>query len=184
MTESDLLLKYRQTHHQKFISEIFSNYSHLIFLVCLKYLGNREEAKDAVMDIYETTVEKLKTHEVHNFKSWIYSLSKNHCLMKLRQSKKIFSLDDENSFTFVESEDFLHQLDKEQIEKRNEIIENAIASLNSEQQKCIRLFYFEKKSYKEIALAIKEDVSKVKSYLQNGKRNLKLILEEILDNDE
>jgi RNA polymerase sigma-70 factor (ECF subfamily) len=152
---------------------------HLVYGVCLKYLENRDDAKDAVTSIFEKLIIDLPKHDVDNFKSWLYVLTKNFCLMKIRSGKsatrKMEAWQAEQE-VFVESVDELHPIDEDENEM-NHALQECIKKLKGEQQQCIILFYYENKSYKEITEKTKIDEKKVKSYIQNGKRNLKICIE-------
>lgn len=173
-SDDELLKLYALEHNQQYISTLFNRYSHLIFLISQKYLEDSDSAKDMTMDIYEKLIVKLKTQKVTNFKSWVYSVTKNECLMLLRKknvvNKKVQIFD----VNFVESDGFLNQED-EQIFTSN-LINEKIEELDVEQKECIKRFYFDRHSYKEIAKLTMFSEKKVKSYLQNGKRNLKIAL--------
>ncbi len=158
---------------------LYSRYMHLIYGVCLKYLKNREDAKDAVMQIFDKLIVELRQHEIKQFKPWLYVITKNYCLMQLRSQKtterRINNYKIEH-ITSVESTIELHPIDKEDAE--NDLhLKECIENLSDEQKKCIRQFYFENKCYREIAESLKIDEKNVKSHLQNGKRNLKICLE-------
>lgn len=142
----------------------------------MKYLKNDELAKDAVMDIFEQLPTLLQRHTITNFKSWLHSVAKNHCLMYLRKKKGIIEFNnlEKIEYQLMENEDELHL----SIEKENELqlLENGVNNLTVEQKKCIELFYLNEKSYSEVVEITGYELKKVKSYLQNGKRNLKLYL--------
>ncbi len=159
----------------KSLGVLYERYAHLVIGVCLKYLGDRELAKDACIDVFEQLMVKLKKHEVTNFKSWLYSLSKNHCLMKLRKAKT-GPLEINGMEKIHEADDFSLQLKKAK-EAQFERLEEAIAELNDGQQQCVREFYLKAKPYKVIATELNMDIKSVKSNIQNAKRNLKNILE-------
>ncbi len=141
----------------------------------MKYFKNAETAKDAAMNIYQELLTKLQSHEVENFKSWLYVLVKNHCLMQLRKEKKNITV--EFTAAVMQSEDFTH-LDSV-LEKENELkkLEYCVEHLPVEQKQSIRLFYLENKCYNEIAEQTGFDWSKVRSLIQNGRRNLKICME-------
>ena len=157
---------------------LYSRYMHLVYGVSLKYLGNREDAKDVVMQIFEKLIIDLPGQEVRNFKSWLYVLTKNHCLMQIRSNKSAggkmegYKIEQE----FMESEQEMHPIDKED-HSVEEALKQCIEQLKIEQKQCIELFYYQKLCYQEIAEKLKMSEKKVKSYLQNGKRNLKICLE-------
>ena len=177
--DSELLRQYSLKLNQLFLAELFNRYSHLIFLVCKKYLGDRDSAYDMTMLIYEKLIEVLKHQKVDNFKSWIYSVAKNESLMLLRKNdalnKKVRIFDIE----FVESDEFIHQEDEKYF--ADDVLHQKVEELNKEQKECIKLFYFKKLSYKEIAQFFSIPEKKVKSYLQNGKRNLKNALLKVVE---
>lgn len=178
ISDEDLLGKFYTTGNLDVLGELYARYMHLVYGVSLKYFGDRADAQDAVMFIFEKLIVDLPRHEVQNFKSWLYVLTKNHCLMEIRSRKsadrRLEGLKTEQEF--MESEDELHPLDREGnfLEKA---LKECIEKLKSEQKQCIELFYYQKLCYQEIAEKLGMSEKKVKSYLQNGKRNLKICLE-------
>ena len=148
---------------------------HLVFGLCLKYLKNEEKSKDAVMQIFEQLITKLKIHEVSNFKSWLYTLARNYCLMEIRSSGKheFVSMED----NFMEKDAFVHLDIDNMREHKLSIMEQCMEKLPPEQKETINLFYLEQKCYKDVAELTGYDLNKVKSYIQNGKRNLKICIE-------
>ncbi|MEM7297262.1 MAG: sigma-70 family RNA polymerase sigma factor [Bacteroidota bacterium] len=172
-TDEKVLDNYRKNHDPNLIGELFNEYIHLVYGLCLKYLKNREQSQDAVMDIYETISEKLQVTEVQHFKSWLYMVSKNHCLMILRKKNP-----EVNSTVFMESPDVSHlKEEKLDLERDLSALEQCIEELKAEQKKCVELFFLQKNSYQQIVEKTSVDLKKVKSHIQNGKRNLKLCLE-------
>lgn len=164
------------------LGSLYTRYMHLVYGVCLKYLKDREESKDAVNQIFEKLIIEIPRQRIGNFKSWLHVVTKNYCLMQLRSEKSISAKTEEwikDSIIFMENNPVLHPVDEDVpdsgIDKR---LENCIDKLKYEQKECIKLFYYESKCYSEIALKMNLEENKVKSYLQNAKRNLKLCLEE------
>lgn len=177
LSDKDIINRYKKMGDPELLAPLFDRYIHLVFGVCLKYLQNREDAKDAAMEIMESLTDKLLQHEISNFPSWLHTVSRNHCLMKIRNRKEdlFVEIDKKKSEQIlVESGEDLHQ----KIEKEAQLdqLDKAIASLNPEQIQCIKLFYLEKKSYDEIADETGYSLNKVKSHIQNGKRNLRKYL--------
>jgi RNA polymerase sigma factor (sigma-70 family) len=170
-----LIAAYKQTQDLKVLAQLYQPYLELLYGVCLKYLTDPETAKDAVMDLFEELAKKLLRHEVTHFKGWLYTLAKNHCLMKLRSSGRVRtqSVDPESMQTAEE----LHLKDKQEQEEQFDRLEICIEKLPDDQRTAIRLFYLENKSYKEIETATGMEWNKVRSYIQNGRRNLKLCLQ-------
>lgn len=152
---------------------------HLVYGVCLKYFKDREESRDAVINIFEKLVTDLPNHEISYFKSWLYVVTKNHCLMVIRSRKTeagraTVMIND--PLWFMENSEEMHPIDKDDgVDDRQ--LNDCIERLKEEQKECIRLFYFDNKCYNEISDILKIDDKRVKSYLQNGKRNLKICLE-------
>ncbi len=153
---------------------------HLVFGVCLKYLKDREDSKDAVMQIYEKLSSDLAKHEVENFKSWLHVLTRNFCLMKLRSEKsrenKLIEMK-KDAEIFMESTYELHHDNGKALDSDIEALKKCVENLNKEQKICVSQFYLEEKCYQEIAENSGYELKKVKSYIQNGKRNLKICLE-------
>ena len=147
----------------------------LVYGVCLNYLKDEEASKDAVMQIFEELILKLKIHEIQNFKSWLHVLTRNHCLMALRKLSKnnTVSLDD----AFVENTNFVHLDIDDTKETKLGVMEKCMETLPEEQRISVDLFYLQEKCYKEVAEITGYEMLKVKSYIQNGKRNLKICIE-------
>jgi len=195
-SDSELVLKFRDTRDNAIVGELFQRYTQLVFGVCMKYLKDEDEAKDGVMQIFEKLLTDLHRHNVDNFKGWLYMVAKNHCLMYFR-SKKIHvelprhltgdfgdnhSDDDVSSFGQddgigipVELTSGLHH-NGEDKEKQLTLMESSIKELKEEQKVCIELFYLQEKSYEEVAKMTGYSMKEVKSFIQNGKRNLKIIM--------
>jgi len=175
-TDSEILQLYKKSSDLSLIGKLFTRYTTLVYGVCLKYLKDRESAKDAVMQVFEKLISLLKDHEVDNFKGWLYVTARNHCLMELRHKKGKFM--EEISPNLVESEFLLHQGVDETIEGDLKKMEDCINKLVDGQQQCVRLFYLEEKCYKDIVAVTGLNINQVKSFIQNGKRNLKICMDE------
>jgi RNA polymerase sigma-70 factor (ECF subfamily) len=175
LTDEELLIKFKKDYDQQMLAQLYLRYTDLVYGVCMKYLKDAEAAKDAVMNIYQELLTKLQMHDVDQFKSWLYVVAKNHCLMQLRKEKKMVTV--EFTPTVMQSEDFTHLDDV--LEKENELkkLEFCIENLPVEQKQTIRLFYLESKCYNEIAEQTGYEWNKVRSLIQNGRRNLKICME-------
>lgn len=176
--DEELLRKFQLSGSLDVLGELYARYMHLVYGVALKYLGDRNDAQDAVMQIFEKLITDLPRHEVQNFKSWLYVLTKNHCLMEIRSRKsagnRLEGLKIEQEF--MESEDEMHPIDRED-RSMEDALKECMEKLKAEQKQCIELFYYQKLCYQEIAEKLHLEEKKVKSHLQNGKRNLKICLE-------
>jgi RNA polymerase sigma-70 factor (ECF subfamily) len=177
-SDEELLRQFVKSGKLDPLGEVYSRYMHLVYGVALKYLNNREDARDAVMQIFEKLISDLPGHEVRNFKSWLYVLSKNHCLMQIRARKSTdgrlegYKIEQQ----FMETDQEMHPIDSEE-QSLEEALKECVEQLKAEQKQCIELFYYQKHCYQEIAEQLGMNEKKVKSYLQNGKRNLKICLE-------
>ncbi len=170
--DEKLLQQYRQNGDLAVLAALYEKYMHLVYGVCLKYLKDEELSKDAVMQIFEELIVKVNRHDVKQFKSWLYVLARNFCLMQLRAGKKMQtdSLDEVMEL----AEDLHHDDDREE---DMVALERCKEKLPAAQKVSIQLFYMEEKCYKEIADDTGYTLNEVKSYIQNGKRNLKICLE-------
>ena len=176
ITDQELLDYFNESHDSKWLGILLERYTLLLLGVCMKYLRNEEEAKDSVQQIFLKAITELKKYKVEYFKSWIYMVAKNHCLMKLRdrQGKLPAELNDKLTATPDSATDTTALW---QNDKTLDIMNESLKELNPEQQQCVTLFYLEKKSYHEISEHTGYSLLQVKSYIQNGKRNLKILIE-------
>jgi RNA polymerase sigma factor (sigma-70 family) len=173
--DAELLILYKKTHDLDVLGQLYQRYMDLVYGVCLKYFKEPERSKDAVMQIFEDLVMKLKKHEIGNFKSWLYQVSKNYCLMELRSPRNFKTVEIPESF--VHSEENVHLngvLEKEENFKK---LASCLATLSEDQRKAVQLFYIEGKCYNEIVELMKQEWNQVRSFIQNGRRNLKICME-------
>jgi RNA polymerase sigma-70 factor, ECF subfamily len=180
--DEELLSDFKSGGDLEVLGELYPRYIHLVYGVCIKYLKDREEAKDGVMQIFEKLIVEIPKHNIENFRSWLHVVTKNYCLMQIRSGKsekEKFSEWINDPAVFMETFTDLHPLDEdEKSGSMDKALEDCIERLKEEQKRCIRQFYFENRCYNEIAENLSLDEKKVKSHLQNGKRSLKICLEE------
>jgi RNA polymerase sigma-70 factor (ECF subfamily) len=170
-----MLERFYATRDSNLLGILLQRYTMLLLGVCMKYLKNEEEAKDSVQQIFLKVITELQKYKVDYFKSWLYMVAKNHCLMKLRNQNGKSSKEITESLLAEEDEEL-----KEKYLEKDEIlssIEIALNELSAEQKTCVTLFYLQHKSYHEISVQTGFSLLQVKSYIQNGKRNLKLLVE-------
>ena len=172
-SDSELVRLYKETGKNDYFGELYNRYIPLIYGLCLKYLQEEEEAQDAVMQLFEDLLPKLSRYEIREFRTWIYSVAKNHCFQLLRKENPEIATDFDRQF--VESYDLLHLLDKE--ETRTAALKHCMEKLPEPQQRCILFFFMEEMSYADIMEQTGYQLKSVKSYIQNGKRNLKSCIE-------
>jgi RNA polymerase sigma factor (sigma-70 family) len=174
-SDQELVIAYRQSADLTILAVLYQRYMDLLYGVCLKYLKEPETAKDAVMAIFEELAQKLRKHEVGNFKGWCYTLAKNYCLMQLRASKRfrILELKDEP----MQTADELHLNIVMEKEEHLDKLSKCLETLSPEQKTTVELFYLQNKCYKEIETITGLEWNKVRSQIQNGRRNLKICMD-------
>jgi RNA polymerase sigma-70 factor, ECF subfamily len=178
LTDGQLLEKYRQDGKTVWLGELYNRYSHLVFGLCLKYLKDDENAKDAVLAIFEKLIIDLKSREVATFQHWLYAVSRNYCLevirVKGRDDKRKVVYHYEYAVNMKEEIDVLSFAEMKELGLTK--LEYAIERLSEDQKKCVQLFYLNEKSYREITETTGYSINEVKTHLQNGRRNLRILL--------
>jgi len=180
LSDRELIDRYKTTEDLKVVGALYHRYTHLVAVLCMKYLKNKTDSEDAAMEIFEVLIRDLMHHEVQNFKAWLFTVVRNHCFKRLRSQQR----EKEKERAYQKSDDsFMESNSFEDLESESDIIQNNIGrlqegidSLKAEQKECIQLFYLKEKSYKEVVGLTGHDLKKVKSYIQNGKRNLAIYL--------
>jgi RNA polymerase sigma factor (sigma-70 family) len=179
LADDELISRFRVSGDTRYIGTLFTRYTHLVYGVCLKYLNDEENARDAVMDIFEDLMLNLHSHKVEVFKNWLYTVSKNHCLMILRKEASADKVKKQwvTSFSeeIMDSGDVLH-LDTYELDNRLSKMMGALRRLSDEQRTCLELLYLHNKSYQEVSDMTGYSMNQVKSHIQNGKRNMKNLL--------
>ena len=180
--DNDLLIKFYADKNNEWLGILLQRYTLLLLGVCMKYLKNEDAAHDATMNIFEKLFTDLQKHQINNFKSWLHTVCKNHCLILLRKPNILVSIDEseeENSHLFMQLANVLnHEDNKHEKEEKLQVLEQSIVELKDKQRECIELFFLKQKSYQEISKQTGYTENEVKSYIQNGKRNLKILLEQ------
>ena len=178
ITDQELLERFYADHDNQWLGILLERYTLLLLGVCMKYLKDEEQARDSVQQIFLKAITELHKYRVDYFKSWIYMVAKNHCLMQLRDKpgKNTVEVKDNIPAEGIDG-------DKESLllnEKTYEYMSEALKELNADQQLCVTLFYMEKKSYQQIAEQTGYNMMQVKSHIQNGKRNMRILIEKKL----
>jgi RNA polymerase sigma factor (sigma-70 family) len=175
ISDQQLLGNFKADKNNHWLGILLQRYTLLLFGVCMKYLKNEEEAKDAVQQIFLKTITELHKYDVEYFKSWLYMVAKNHCLMKLRDKPgRVVDIKEQMIISTDEDSSIHVHIQKD---KQLELMTSSLGELNAEQKQCVTLFYLEKKTYQDIAEQTGYSLMQVKSYIQNGKRNLRILLE-------
>ena len=180
ISDQELLDSFYRDHDNYWLGILFQRYTLLLLGIGMKYLKNEEEAKDSVQQIFLKAITELHKYKVEYFKSWLYMVAKNHCLMRLRDRQHMVTTEIREQMAISPADD---QSLANHIEKNRqlELMNDSLKELSTEQQLCLTLFYLEKKSYQQITAQTDFSLLQVKSYIQNGKRNLKLLLEKKLN---
>jgi len=185
-SDSELISGFKQSHEPEIIGELYRRYHHQVYGICLKYLKDPETSADAVLQLFTDLFENLIKYEIGEFKNWMLTITRNYCLRQIKLENRYMGFSKETMRNlqtgFMENESEIAQL------KRNEVLldrlEESLNQLKPEQQQCMRLFYLEEKSYLQITELTGFHLKKVKSYIQNGKRNLQLIMNQYNDNHQ
>ena len=168
--------EYRRSPDSQIIEILFERYCHLAFAVCMKYLRNEEDSKDAVMHLFSRMHDDLLKYRIDHFSHWLYVITKNHCLKELKNRKNFSTLEEAGlADSGGEINDGEEEFDL--TPQHLQLLDNALAALSREQMQCVRLFYLEERTYREIADQTGFTLKQVKSFIQNGKRNLRNYLE-------
>lgn len=174
ITDIELLKKYQTDQNKEWLGILLQRYTMLLLGVCMKYLKNEDEAKDAVQQIFLKALNELEKYQVDYPKSWLYKIACNYCLMKLRDQKVHIPIDSSPAISEIQESENNSTVERE---VNLNLLEAALEELNTEQKTCITLFYLQKKSYQQISLLTGFSLLQVKSNIQNGKRNLKILME-------
>ena len=179
LTDQELLEQFYADHDNEWLGVLLQRYTLLLLGVCMKYLKNEEEAKDSVQQVFLKVIQELHKYKVEYFKSWLYMVAKNHCLMKLREKQGKYNTEI-NDRLVAQPEEETDRQALLQNDHTLELMADALKELNDEQRQCVTLFYLQKKSYQQVSEETGFSMLQVKSYIQNGKRNLKILIEKKL----
>ena len=171
----ETLLAQARDGNQAALGDLFNRYVDLLYGVALKYHQDASTAEDAVMEIFEKYQKKIMTQDIQTFRPWLYVLAKNHCLEQLRKSKRL--TEKKATYSLMQSEELYHPYDEDLKEAQLQSLEKCLETLKDEQKQMIQLFYLEQRSYKEISEKLSMNWEKVRSHIQNGRRNLKKCME-------
>ena len=174
LSDDELLEQFIQTSNQELLGQLYSRYVSLVYGLCLKYLQQIEDAKDAVSNIYEELNRKVYNYRIENFRTWLYTVATNHCFRILRKEKSRFF--EEINIQNMESDEFEHLIDINEDKEKEAALNYCLDTLSRGQRRCIIHFYFDDFSYADIVEKTGFELNKVKSYIQNGKRNLKICI--------
>jgi len=176
LTDEELIHRYRNSYDMVYIGELYERYTHLVFGVCLKHLRNEAEAEDATMQVFEKLITELKKHHIVAFKPWLHVVVKNHCMMYFRKDaieEKFKTELKHKANDVVENAQENHLQETDDKTFVVQYLKEGMEGLKEEQRNCVELFYMKDLSYNEISTITGYNLNEVKSYIQNGKRNLR-----------
>ena len=175
LTDEELLAHYTSSGNTEYFGVLYNRYIPLLYGLCLKYLKNEDQAQEAVMQLFEELMAKVQQYQISLFRPWLYRVAKNHCLQLLRKDKKEIVLD--YTINIVESDEFLHLLSEEESQEEQwQALQHCLKRLSDEQRSCIIRFFLKEMSYADIAKQTGWTLNNIKSFIQNGKRNLKICI--------
>ncbi len=178
-SDEELLKHYKQSGNKELFADLFKKHVSVVYGTCLFYLQDKDEAQDATMQLFEKLLLDINNREIDNFKGWLSFVVRNHCISIIRknksQNKNIksyyeFEYEDSN----YETEEKINAVSDDMM---LENMKHCLPKLKENQRVCVELFYLNNKSYQDIANQTGFTLNEIKSYIQNGKRNLKLLLE-------
>ncbi|THH39802.1 RNA polymerase sigma factor [Neolewinella litorea] len=177
VTDLDLLRAFRRQPDATRLLPLYERYAELIYAWCLRYLGTPQRAEDAGAEVFTVLLEQLPRHEVTNFRSWLQTVVRNHCLMQLRREKRDPVRQGEDPLVHFGA--WPHQAEETaETPPDTRPLHHCLKQLNEAQRQCIRLFYLTPgESYASVGERLNLSVGQVRSHLQNGRRNLKICLE-------
>ena len=174
-SDAELVARYQKSGDMELLGVLYERYTELIYGVCLKVLKNETAAEDAYMNIFEKLTKKVREHDIQQFRPWLHMVVRNHCLGILRKNGKHLTVSYDGDF--MQSAEVVHPFMEEVTNRKLNALPECLDSLKGEQKNCVHLFYFEGKSYQDIANEKDLPIGKIRSYIQNGRRNLKICIE-------
>lgn len=175
LSDSTLLSLYYKERDKLYLGELLSRYTLRLLGVCMKYLKNEDDAKDVVQQVYEKALTEIGKYQIDNFGGWLYRIAQNTCISQIRAQKHFV---EDTSLNYVASEASQDQSHFWEKDKQHDFLHQALELLKPDQKLCVSLFFLQKKSYQEIASTYNLELKEVKSNIQNGKRNLRILMEQ------
>jgi len=153
-------------------SFLVKRYENMVFTIALKMMHNREEAEDVAQEAFIKSFKALKRFKGDaKFSTWLYRISYNHCLDKIKEKKRFVHPENIDEFNNAELDIDSDILSVIEAKERSVIIEEALKKLKNEEQLIMTLYYFEEQSIKEIGkvLGINPNNVKIKLYRSRNK---------------
>jgi len=174
-SDAELVTRYQKSGDMELLGILFERYTELVYGICLKVLKDQSAAEDAFMGVFEKLTKKVQQHDIQEFRPWLHTVTRNHCLEILRKQKKHLTVSYDTEF--MQSAEELHPFMEDATNGKLSALTGCLETLTGEQKVCVQLFYFEGLTYKDIAQQKNMNIGKVRSYIQNGRRNLKICIE-------
>ncbi|MCB0637390.1 MAG: RNA polymerase sigma factor, partial [Lewinella sp.] len=179
LSDEELLAAARGRRRERFCDEIFRRYHVEVYGLCLYLLREASLSQDLTLQIFAKAFTELSGAEVSQLRPWLLALTRNTCLNHLKQAKKRQQARQdwqartgEQNMLYAENR-ALETFSLLQEPGDDDRLHALLATLPAEQRRCLELFYWEGLSYREIAARTGFAEKQVKSYLQNGKRQLR-----------
>jgi len=179
-SDEELLRHYKKSGDKELFADLFKKHVSMVYGTCLFYLQDKNEAQDATMQLFEKLLLDINNREIDNFKGWLSFVVRNHCISLIRKNKSL-TKNIKSYYEFEYETPDLEQEEKINATSEDKLLENmkaCLPKLKENQRLCVELFYLKNKSYQDIANETQFSLNEIKSYIQNGKRNLKLLIEE------
>jgi len=146
---------------------LVDRYKNLVFTLSFKMLQNREEAEEVSQDEFIKVYRSLpKFKSESKFSTWLYKITYNTCLDRLRSKKRTTQIVSVDDFGEKEVRTLINVLDTIEERERKQMIQNCLNLLPGEDSFLLTLYYFQENSLKEISkiMGINENNMKIKLF--------------------
>ena len=176
--DEEILISAIKNGNSKAYAQLVERYKDLVFSLAIRMLKNREEAEEVSQDAFIKVFRSLESFKGDSkFSTWIYRVTYNACLDRIKKNKKYQNDVAIDEFTFNKLDDIDNALDQMIVEERNLLIKKSINKLQENDAALLTLFYFEELSLIEISEIINIEVNTVKVQLYRARKKLAVILE-------
>lgn len=163
-------------------SLLVDRYKDLVFLLALRMLKNREEAEEVAQDSFVKTFQSLnKFRGDSKFSTWVYRITYNTCLDRLKKYKNDFHMVRIDRFTPSQIKTLDSALDDMEVQEQSRAIRDCLEVLPGEDGFLLTLFYFDERSLAEISKIVGLTETNIKVKLFRGRKKLAAILKKYLE---
>lgn len=158
--------------------ELFERYANKVFVLCRRYVGQKEEAYDLMQECFIKLFDSLEKHDSErgSFEGWMHRICTNLVLQKLRKNKRSISLTFPDEMP--EPDDYLIQENFNEVS--TEILMSSIQELSEGYRMILNLYIFEGLQHNEIGEVLGIATSTSRSQYARAKKILKNKLQEHL----